>query len=102
MIADCDELPMAPETNTFTFAATGTVVIPKLAVVVPAGTVTVAGTVTFTFVDASVTTSPVGPAGEAKVTVPVVGVPPRIAFGAIVMLNTVASFIVKLAARVID
>ena len=93
---------MAPETKTLTFAATGTVVIAKVVDVVPAGTVTVAGTVTFTFVDATVTTSPVGPAGAVKVTVPVVGVPPRIAFGAMVMLNTDASFIVKLAARVID
>jgi len=102
MIADCEELPIVPETYTLTFAVTGTVVIGNVTVVVPAGTVTVAGTVTFTFVDAKVTTSPVGPAGEVKLTVPVVDAPPRKEFGEIVTLCIEASFIVRFAARVID
>jgi hypothetical protein len=57
------------------------VVAVKFALVAPAGTVTVAGTVTFGLDDTRVTTAPSGPAGPLSVTLPVADAPPTTRFG---------------------
>jgi hypothetical protein len=53
----------------------------KLALVAPAGTVTVAGTVTLGLDETNVTTAPSGPAGPLSVTLPTDAAPPTTAFG---------------------
>lgn len=59
-----------------TFAVTAFETIEKETVVVPAGTVTVFGTVASVLPDVSVITSPVGPAGLLRVIFPETVVPP--------------------------
>ena len=71
--------------------------IVKLAVVAPAATVTVAGTVAHALFDESVTTSPLGPAALARVTVPVDDTLPNTEVGETVTLDTVASETVRVA-----
>ena len=61
--------------------ATGVVEITKVAVVRPAGTVTVAGTVALTLSEPRVTVTPPTGAGPLRVTVPVELVPPCRLFG---------------------
>ena len=56
--------------------ATGTVVAVKVAVVAPAATVTVGGTVAAGLLLVRVTTAPPTGAGPLRVTVPVEGLPP--------------------------
>ena len=58
------------------FAATAVVVTEKVAVVAPAATVTLAGTVAAALLDASVTTKPPAGAAADNVTVPVLDAPP--------------------------
>lgn len=87
--------------NTVTLAVTGVVLTVNVAVVVPAGTVTDPGTVTLALLDASVTTSPLGPAGASKVTVPVVELPPITAPGDRVIVEIPASVMVRLAVCVL-
>ena len=58
------------------FAATAVVVTLNVAVVAPAATVTLAGTVADALLDASVTTKPPAGAAADKVTVPVLDTPP--------------------------
>jgi len=53
----------------------------NVALVAPAGTVTVAGTVTFGLDETSVTTAPSGPATPFRVTRPVDAFPPTTTFG---------------------
>jgi hypothetical protein len=80
------------------FADTGLVVAVKFAVVAPAATVTVAGIVTSVVSEfASVTTSPVGPAAAARVTVPVELFPPMTDVGATTRLLTPGRLIVRVA-----
>jgi hypothetical protein len=57
------------------------VVAVKFALVAPAGTVTVAGTVTLGLDETNVTTAPSGPAGPFRVTLPVDTAPPTTKFG---------------------
>jgi hypothetical protein len=57
----------------------------KFAEVAPAGTVTVAGTVTLGLEDTNETTAPSGPAGPLRVTLPVDDAPPTTTFGAMTM-----------------
>ena len=76
-VADFDEVPMLAETLIVVFADTAEVLTVNVAVVAPAATVTVAGTVAFALLEESVTTSPLGPAGPVRVTVPVTAVPPN-------------------------
>jgi len=94
-------VPIVPVMNTVTLAVTGVVLTVNVAVVVPAGTVTDPGTVTLALLDASVTTSPLGPAGASKVTVPVVELPPITAPGDRVIVEIPASVIVRLAVCVL-
>ena len=57
------------------------VLMGKDPVVAPAGTVTVAGTVTLVLLDFSAITAPAEPAEPVSVNVPVEGLPPITAFG---------------------
>ena len=84
-----------------TLAVTGVVLTVNVAVVVPAGTVTDPGTVTFTLLEARVTTSPLGPAGASKVTVPVDELPPITAPGDRVIVEMPDSVMVRLAVCVL-
>lgn len=75
---------------------TGRVEIEKLAVVDPAGTVTVAGVSATGLLDVRLTMEPPGPAGPFKVTVPIDGFPPTTDIGARVRpVNAAGGVIVK-------
>ena len=75
-------LPYTAETVAVVLASTGTVVTVNVAVMLLAGTVTVAGTVAADglLLDRRITAPP-APAGPLRVTVPVDGVPPRTEVG---------------------
>jgi hypothetical protein len=73
---------------------TGDVVATKVAELAPAGTVTLAGTLTATFPDVSETTKPPADAGLVKSNVPVVVEPPPTDAGAKVISAGAASFAV--------
>jgi len=79
---------------------TATVVIANVAVEVPAGTVTEAGTVALPLLDVSATLVLL-PAGPLRVMVPVAGFPPRRDVGDTVTLTKVAGVIVNVALRVV-
>jgi hypothetical protein len=93
----CDLVPIVPVMVTATLAVTGVVLTVNVVLVVPAGTVTEAGTVAFALLDERVTTSPFGPAGATKVTVPVEELPPIKEFGDSVIDEIPDSVIVRLA-----
>lgn len=76
---------------------TGTVVIGKVAVVAPAGTVTELATVADEPLEASVTTIPPVGAGPVRVTVPVDEAPPTTVVGLRVKALTVGALTVKIA-----
>jgi hypothetical protein len=76
---------------------TGDVVATKLAELAPAGTVTLAGTLTAAFPDVSETTKPPAGAGLVRSNVPVAVEPPPTAAGAKVISAGAASFAVMLA-----
>ena len=82
---------------TTVFAETDTVVTLKVTDVAPAGTVTEAGTVAFALFEDKETTSPLGPAGPERVTVPVTVAPPRGAVGVRVRPEIVATLTVNVA-----
>ncbi len=69
----------------------------KFALVAPAGTVTLAGTVTFGLEETNVTTAPSGPAGPFNVTLPVDAFPPTTTFGVNETAVGIEGVIVKLA-----
>jgi hypothetical protein len=73
------------EARTVALMLLGTVAVDavKVALVAPAGTVTVAGTVTLGLDETNVTTAPSGPAAPLRVTRPVDETPPTTAFGVI-------------------
>ena len=73
------------------------VVIANVAVVAPAATVTLAGTVADALLDASVTTRPPAGAADDSVTVPVLDTPPATDVGFKVTELSVAAVIVRLA-----
>ena len=79
------------------FAATAVVFTVKVAVVAPAATVTLAGTVADALLDASVTTKPPAGAAADKVTVPVLDTPPATDVGFNVTAVSDAAVIVRLA-----
>jgi len=79
------------------FAATAVVVTVNVAVVEPAATVTLAGTVAATLLDASVTTKPPAGAAADNVTVPVLETPPATDVGFKVTDVSDAAVIVRLA-----
>ncbi len=79
------------------FAATAVVVTVNVAVVAPAATVTLAGTVADALLDASVTTRPPAGAADDNVTVPVLDAPPATDVGFNVTELSVAAVIVRLA-----
>ena len=70
-----------PLTVTDVVALTAVVVMPKLALVAPAVTVTLAGTLATVLLLDSVTTTPLAGAAEVNVTVPVLGAPPTTLVG---------------------
>ena len=76
---------------------TGNVLIVNVALLLPDGTVTDAGTVAFELFEDRVTTSPPEPASPLRVTVPVEVVPPRTVVGLTETLETVASVTVSTA-----
>lgn len=76
---------------------TATVEIAKVAVVAPAATLTLAGTVTEAWLEVSVTVSPLAGAALESVTVPVDPVPPNTVAGLIVTDVTVGAFTFKAA-----
>ena len=82
-------------------AETPTVVMLKVAVVEPAGTVTDVGRVAAVLVDERLTTSPLGPAALEIVTVPVEVNPPYPVPGETTRLFTVAALIVNVAVFVV-
>jgi len=69
----------------------------KVALVAPAGTVTVAGTVTLGLDETNVTTAPSGPAAPFRVTRPVDETPPTTAFGVIVTDDGTEGVIARVA-----
>lgn len=79
------------------FAATAVVVTVKVAVVEPAATVTLDGTVAVALLDASVTTKPPAGAAADSVTVPVLEAPPATDVGFNVTDVSDAAVIVRLA-----
>ena len=81
---------------------TAAVVIENVAVVEPAGTVTLAGTVAVEVrLLESVTTIPPAGAGPVSVTVPVDGLPPCTLLGLRVRADIVGALTVKVACRVV-
>ncbi len=81
---------------------TSEVLIGKVALVEPAGTVTVGGTVTeVSWADNDTTAPPVG-AGPLRVTVPVVLLPPTTVLGLRVSAEAVTSVLVGLSTMVVD
>jgi hypothetical protein len=94
--------PPVAEITTLVVAVTVFVVTVKLALVAPAGTVTVAGTVAAVLLLASVTTSPPEEAGEVRVTVPVEELPPVTLEGFRLPLDTVAAAAAGFTAKVAD
>jgi hypothetical protein len=76
---------------------TAVVVTVNVAVVAPAATVTVPGTVAELLPEPRVTTSPVGPAGPVRVTVPVELEPPTTEVGSKVTLLIAGMVTVKVA-----
>jgi len=76
------------------------VVAVKFAEVAPAGTVTVAGTVTLGLEDTNVTTAPSGPAGPVRVTLPVDDAPPTTTFGDITTVDGIEGVIASVAVLV--
>jgi hypothetical protein len=77
--------------------ATGVVVIVNVALVEPAGTVTLAGTVAAALPEVRLTDIPPVGAGPVKVTVPVDDVPPMTAVGFKLTPDTIGALTVKLA-----
>jgi hypothetical protein len=69
----------------------------KVALVAPAATVTVAGTVTLGLDETNVTTAPSGPAGPLIVTRPVDETPPTTALGVITTDDGIAGVIARVA-----
>ncbi len=90
-------VPSVAESVIGVSAVMPTVVIVNVAVVAPAATVTFAGKVAAALVEARVTTSPEGPAGLARVTVPVEVNPPYPEPGVARMLVRPANLMVRLA-----
>ena len=80
--------------------ATAVVVTGKVALVVPAATVTLAGTCAEPLLEESATTAPPAGAGTLKVTVPVEELPPITVFGLNVKVPVEEGLIVRLAACV--
>jgi hypothetical protein len=81
---------------------TAAVVTVKVAVVAPAGTVTLAGTVaTEVRLLESVTTIPPAGAGPVSVTVPIDGLPPRTLSGLRDKDDSVGALTIKVACRVV-
>ena len=78
---------------------TGLVVIVKVAVVAPANTVTLAGTLAEALLSESVTTAPPAGAAPFKVTVPVEDVPPGTLVGFTDTAETPAGLTVSVAVR---
>lgn len=76
---------------------TEVVVMEKVAVVAPAGTVTEAGTVALDELDVKPTTIPLDPAGPDRVTVPVEDPPPITFNGETVTPMSATGLIVKVA-----
>ncbi len=83
------------------FVATGTVAAVKVAAVAPAGTVTLAGTVTATLFVVNVTTAPPAGAIPFSVTVPVELLPPSTLFGLIATDESDGGFTVRIVVRVV-
>ena len=86
-----------PVMVTLVVVATPMVLIVNVAVVEPAATVTLAGTVAFVLFDCNATTAPPAPAGPERVTVPVDGVPLGTEVGLTVTLVSVAGVTVRVA-----
>ena len=80
--------------------ATGTVVAVKVAVVAPAATVTVGGTVAAGLLLVRVTMAPPAGAGPLRVTVPVEGLPPTTLVGFTVTEDMVTGTGVTISAAV--
>ena len=95
-------LPIVAEIVTARLADTPVVAMLKVAVVAPAGTVTVAGTVVLVLFDDNVTTSPEGPAGFVRVTVPTADAPPTTEPGATETLETEDSVTESVAVFVVE
>jgi hypothetical protein len=95
--------PSEAEMATVVLVVTGTVVTVNVAVVAPAATVTLAGTVaTAVLFDASVTTAPPAGAAAASVTVPVeFALPPTRLVGLSVSPEGVSGVTVRVAVRVV-
>ncbi len=84
--------PKAPLTVTGVAAVTAVVVMPKFALVAPAATVTLAGTLaTVALLVDSATTTPLAGAAEVNVTVPVLGAPPTTLVGLTVTVDNVGA-----------
>jgi hypothetical protein len=95
-------VPLVAEIVTELEEVTTAVVIENVAVVEPAGTVTLAGTVaTEVRLLESVTTIPPAGAGPVNVTVPVDGLPPCTLLGLRVRDDIVGALTVKVACRVV-
>jgi hypothetical protein len=77
--------------------ATAVVVTVKVAVVAPAATETLAGTVALVLLEERLTVIPLGPAAAERVTVPVEGLPPITLVGESETLDSAAGLIVKVA-----
>ncbi len=78
-----------------TVALTPVVLMVNVPVVAPAATVMLAGTVALALLLESATTIPLGPAAEARVTVPVAEFPPTTLVGATTRLESAAGLIVN-------
>jgi hypothetical protein len=89
--------PSVAEIVDAVLAATAVVVTVNVAVVAPAATVTLAGTVADALLDASVTTKPPAGAAADNVTVPVLDAPPATVVGFNVTDVSDAAVIVRLA-----
>jgi hypothetical protein len=97
IVTDFVVTPVTAETAPDVIAVTAVVVPVKTTEVAPAGTVTVAGTVTALFALVNITTVPDGPAADPRVTLNVMLFPPLREAGAAVNTVTTAAFTVTLS-----